>query len=639
MNVYRVLLIRLLLALSGGFFVVPAFSADVVAQRLDFLQAERLLSNHKSVEFLAVIESISDYPLYPYLKSKWLKENLDQTEQIKQFLARYPDSRYANQVRVQWLDTLAKQASWQDVITYSQASDNVENQCLFNQARYLSGQQEVALLAAKPLWLLGEDLPPQCDFLLDAFKKSAYFSQALILERFDAALQKNKLPLAQHLKSLLDKQGKDVADFWLRLHSQPELIQSASFTQMPSDYQGRMVAYAVQRLIPKTPLLAAMIWDTRALELSLTAERQQQITQALALAFANNKLPGAFERLMQVTLADDDIKEWRVRVPLVAQNWVQVAAAIASLSTEEQAKSRWRYWQARAQEQLGHNDLAIDLFKQLALKSDYYGFLAADHVQLPYTFVDNPVQVEPQLKAALLDNEVVKSVQELRYHQRESEAQKQWWYMIKRLDKDNIKAAAKIAQEWQWQQMAIFTIAKAEEWDDLSLRFPVFYQQSVLDSAANNALDPALVFGLIRQESAFDQEAASPVGARGLMQIMPATGAQIAREMQEPWGSARSLLDPAVNIKYGTHYYSKLLQRFKGHAALAAAAYNAGPHRVSTWLPVLTGVSADIWVETIPFKETRKYVSSVLGYAMIYQQRLQREGLKLQDLMRDVTPS
>jgi soluble lytic murein transglycosylase len=142
----------------------------------------------------------------------------------------------------------------------------------------------------------------------------------------------------------------------------------------------------------------------------------------------------------------------------------------------------------------------------------------------------------------------------------------------------------------------------------------------------------------MRQESMLDQNAMSAVGARGLMQIMPETGQQIARKLNEPWQAENSLFNPDVNIKYGAFYYKQLLTRFDGHFALAMAAYNAGPNRVSKWLPNDKSVPADIWIETIPYKETRKYVMSVLSYSIIYQQRIQRNGLKMTRLLFDVPP-
>jgi soluble lytic murein transglycosylase len=182
-------------------------------------------------------------------------------------------------------------------------------------------------------------------------------------------------------------------------------------------------------------------------------------------------------------------------------------------------------------------------------------------------------------------------------------------------------------------------LAKAGYWDDLVLRFPLGYMPQVQNNADRYRLGPAMVLGLMRQESMLDSNALSSAGARGLMQLMPKTGRQIARELKEPWSSETSLFDPDVNISYGTYYYKSLLNRYNGHAALATAAYNAGPARVAKWLPQGEAMAADIWIETIPYKETRKYVISVLSYIIIYQHRIREGALKMKDFMTDIPPA
>ena len=164
------------------------------------------------------------------------------------------------------------------------------------------------------------------------------------------------------------------------------------------------------------------------------------------------------------------------------------------------------------------------------------------------------------------------------------------------------------------------------------------FVNDVTKYADQQNLDPAIVLGLIRRESVFDPGARSAAGAIGLMQIMPQTGVTIAERLNEKWASAGSLYQTDVNVKYGSFYYKQMLNKFGGHFALAAAAYNAGPGRVNQWLPHFRSVPADVWIETIPFKETREYVTAVLGYAIIYQQRLNRDTLRAGDFMRDVTP-
>jgi soluble lytic murein transglycosylase len=262
--------------------------------------------------------------------------------------------------------------------------------------------------------------------------------------------------------------------------------------------------------------------------------------------------------------------------------------------------------------------------------------MAADMVNKPYQTTDNPILLNSYELEILANETDFKVAKEWDVLNRDTEAKKQWWFAVKKLPKQKMQHAAKLAQSWQWDQVAIMTMVQADYWDDLALRFPVSYSSQVQSNADLQQIDPALVFGLIRQESMLDKNAESAVGAKGLMQIMPDTGKQIARKLNEPWSSANSLFNPDINIRYGTFYYKQLLDRFNGNAALAAAAYNAGPHKVDKWLPSGQSVPSDVWIETIPYKETRKYVSSVLSYAMIYSQRLQRNNLKIKNLLPDV---
>lgn len=171
------------------------------------------------------------------------------------------------------------------------------------------------------------------------------------------------------------------------------------------------------------------------------------------------------------------------------------------------------------------------------------------------------------------------------------------------------------------------------------MRFPLEYEDNVGKNALDNKLPESIIYGLIRRESMFDPLAQSPVGALGLMQIMPATGKKIIKDLKKRWRSKSVLLHAETNLKYGSYYYKQMLDKFSGNYALAAAAYNAGPHRVKRWLKFDNILASDIWIETIPYKETRGYVAAVLTYAMIYQQRLPEKKTLISAFLQDVSSS
>lgn len=613
-------------------------SNSLEQQRHDFLLAERLAEQGDENAFLTLSATLTDYPLYPYLQYQWLRNNLAQTDKVLAFLSTYKATRYAGLLRSKWLDYLANHERWIEFIQYYQASNDTALECRFYWAHYKTGNQLLALNAAKQLWAIGDFQPKECDPLLSALTLSPALTAELIWQRFELALQKDNIALAVYMQRLLDKPDQGIAEIWLQVHKNPALIEDSSFRGGNEIQQGRIFAHGVARMAKSDPDLAINVWDGRKRTIAMDKQTVQQLERRLALALARAQNNKAYNRLNQLLAVDAEVKEWKIRSALLEQNWQHVADALAGLTLEEQKEPRWQYWQARSLIETGKAVQGQFIYNRLSEDRSFYGFMAADAINKPYRLLDKPVFLAGKKLETLAGETDFKVAHELYVLNRQTEAERQWWFAVKKLPKERLMIAAKLAQQWQWDQIAIITLVKADYWDDLTLRFPVNYLNQVQSNARRQDLDPAIVFGLIRQESMLDKDAQSAVGAKGLMQIMPKTGQQIARALGEPWQTENSLYDPDINIKYGAFYYKQLLNRFDGHFALATAAYNAGPNQVSKWLPDNRPVSADVWIETIPFKETRKYVTSVLAYSIIYQQRIQRNSLKITKLLLDVRP-
>jgi soluble lytic murein transglycosylase len=650
------------------------FSGAVLGNTLDrqrsgFLQAEKFLAQGNTAAFMHISATLTDYPLYPYLQYLWLKDNLHQTDQVLAFLAAYKESRYARLLRTKWLEHLARNEQWHDFIRHyisrdgvyaasrsgtgaaiardgvyaaslpgagaAGATDNTTLECQYNLAIYNTGDQHQALIEAKRLWVTPDSLPQECDPLWTALMMSPGFTPELVWQRFELALSKDNVSVAEFVRRSMSITDQGIADIWLRVHKKPSLIENSGFL---SPQMGRLFAHGVDLLAKSDLSLAIQLWDDRKHAFQMDGKTAQKLERNLAVAFARSRSPGAYQRLNQVTLVDAEVNEWKVRSALLEQNWLHVSEALAGLTAQERQDPKWQYWQARVLDKTGNPVQAQEAYAKLAEDRSFYGFLAADNVNKPYQFANKPVSLAANELDNLANETDFKMVREFKALNRDAEAERQWWYAVKVLSKERRMVAAKLAQRWHWDQVAIATLVKADYWDDLGLRFPVYYSNQVHNNAERQNLDPAIVFGLIRQESIFNKDAESTVGARGLMQVMPRTGMQIARDLKEKWRSDDSLFNPDVNVRYGAFYYKQLVKQFHGHFALAIAAYNAGSGRVSKWLPSFEAVPADIWIETIPFKETRKYVTSVLSYAIIYQQLIQRKGLKMKELMLDVLP-
>jgi soluble lytic murein transglycosylase len=657
------------LLLSLVVFSGAVFGNTLDQQRSSFLQAEKLLVQGNTTAFTHISVTLTDYPLYPYLRYLWLKDNLHLSDQVIAFLTTYKDSRYARLLRTKWLDHLARNERWHDFIRYyiardgvyaanlsgtgsaiardgvyaanlsgagsAQATDNAVLECQYNLAIYKTGDQHQALIEAKRLWVSGDSLPQECDPLWTALMMSPGFTPDLVWQRFELALSKDNVSVAEFVRRSMSSADQDIADVWLRVHQKPSLIENSVLLNRQ---MGRLFVHGVDLLAKSDLNLAIHLWDDRKHDFQIDNQIAQQLERDLALAFARARNTGAYQRLNQLALVDAEVNEWKVRTALLEQNWLHVAESLAGLTAQERQDPKWQYWQARVLDKTGNTLQAQEAYAKLAEDRSFYGFLAADKVNKPYQFSNKPVFLAEHELEKLANETDFRMVREFKALNRDAEAERQWWYAVKVLSKERRMVAAKLAQQWHWDQIAIATLVKADYWDDLGLRFPIYYSNQIHDNAEQQDLDPAIVFGLIRQESIFDKDAESTVGARGLMQVMPRTGMQIAKDLKEKWQSDQSLFNPDVNVRYGAFYYKQLVRQFHGHFVLAIAAYNAGSGRVSKWLPSVESVPADIWIETIPFKETRKYVTSVLSYAIIYQQLIQRKGLKMKELMLDVMP-
>ncbi|GAB4254737.1 MAG: lytic transglycosylase Slt [Methylomicrobium sp.] len=623
------------------FFLTPiAFASDarLDERRAAFLRIERsLLESTADVPFPIDAESLRDYPLYPLLKFQWLDKNLHRDGDIEAYLNDYPELRYAELLRRDWLKRLVNERRWQKFIAHYRPGRDVAMQCRYHWARLQTGHRQEALSAAKRLWTVGRSQPKDCDDLFDALIDSKMIDETLVWKRFALALDNRNVSLARYVMNMLPRSRQPEADFWLKVHQSPDLTTDVSTWNRDYRYIGAIFAHGIERLANSDVETALAVWNRDKQRFQISDEDLDRVERQLGLELAFAKKPGAYHRLSQVRQADKVVREWRVRAALAEFNWHRVLEALAGLHPDEFEQPRWQYWQARALYESGQKQQASTLFERLSADRSLFGFIAADTVKRQPSLASRPLDITKEQIAELERLPVVQFIAELNALGRKHSAQLQWWYWLARLDKKKIEAAAKLAQQWGWTQTAVFTVAKAGYWDDVALRFPLDYLDEVKKQAGRQQLDPAVVLGVIRRESVFDKTARSPAGARGLMQIMPQTGRQIASKLNETWQLDR-LFEPSANVRYGTHYFKQMLDRFDGHFALAAAAYNAGPGRVARWLPSGESMPADVWIETIPYKETREYVVSVLGYAIVYQLLMQRDTLKVGDLMKDILP-
>ncbi len=322
-----------------------------------------------------------------------------------------------------------------------------------------------------------------------------------------------------------------------------------------------------------------------------------------------------------VEYRDGKLLEWWARFDLSRNDWEGLISVIESMPQEQKNDSSWRYWDARARFETGAFEQARERLGDLALESSYFGFLSADKLDFPYTICPEEPVVDSLEITALRDQPGFSRAIELRKAGIPNWSRSEWKIAIKGLDRPGLRVAAAVAVEENWPDMAIFALGNSGDMRWYAWRFPLDYAEQVENEARERKLDPAWVLGLMRSESAMAEDALSPAGAMGLMQIMPKTAKQLAGRHSIIYTGPQQLMQAKENIKLGTTYLRELLDRFSDNQVLASGAYNAGPNAVARWMKNRRTDDPTIWVETLPYFETRDYIPRVLAFSTIYDWR------------------
>jgi len=344
----------------------------------------------------------------------------------------------------------------------------------------------------------------------------------------------------------------------------------------------------------------------------------QRIEQLLLLNAAEQE--GQFPQAQAMHALLPDQLETLAGVAVRTQHWQALQQTIEQLPPDLQGKAKWRYWWARATAQtLGPNPHSSEAFGRLAEIRQYYGFLAALQIGVPGRLNAEP---EPSLGAvALLPIQRLPGIQrsiELFAVNDDVNARREWYRALAQLSYAQKILAAELANQLGLTGLAIRTANIADADDHLHLRFPIAYEPEFRKASMKTGVELPLLLAIARQESALDTHARSTSDARGLMQLLPSTARLAARRARHREPQPRQLYEPSINIPLGSYHLAWLLQRFDGQTPLAVAAYNAGEHRVDRWLKAAEGLPMDVWIEQIPYLETRNYVKNVLAFRQVY---------------------
>ena len=628
---------RALIAIAMLASVVIAASDPYTIARREFMQAYAAINPTGTAATNITSSSADDsaalqaYMLYPYLQAARLQRALVQVgrdvaavdQSIKAFLAKQNGSLAGRELRRGWLLDLAARQLWPELLANLPANGiDAELRCLAMTAQ-LSVSPPVSPDAAalRGLWLSTERLPTACNAPFEAARSAGIISSDLIEQRARLVLKAGNTALARELAEMLPASRAAPLKQWASLIEKPAPAIDALVAHPTMSIEADALQDGWTRLARKDQDAAIKRLPGLMRARHLTDGTASPFVLNLALALSWSRRDEALSYFDRVKAADfsDQTHEWRTRAALWAGKWTQVQQYILAMPEALRGQARWRYWLARADEQLNDPKAARAIYEALVAGDDnYYAAMAAAKVSVAYTPHQQPMAVDDNLTQALLKLAGMQRAHELLAVQLRNEATAEWNQVFVTLQPGEHLAAAQLAHDWAWYDQAVATTAKLGLFNDYEFLYPRPYDPEVNAAATLSGLSTDLIYGVMRQETLFRADAQSSANARGLLQLVPETARLTARKFKLPVPSPDDLFNPVVNVPLGALNLSTLIDDFDGQLVLALAAYNAGPVAARRWLPS-QAMAADIWVENIPYNETRNYVQKVLWHSLVFR--------------------
>lgn len=598
-----------------------------------FLAAEEWARAGNFRQLSPELRRLQQYPLFPYLEATLLRANfdLDHAPVVHAFLKEHGGTPVAGQVRRNWLSFLASEGHTEQLLKDYQGSQPLWTHCHYLAAR-LKHQSDLdnLWLAVTETYLHGRSLPRACDSVLAAWSEAGNRTPKVVWQRLQLALEAGETGLASYLTRYLPPTDQVLAEQLQQLYLRPASVGELQVEPqyLPQLTQG--IQQAIRRLRWQNIEQAAVAWlnlSTRP-DYLFSVEVRQDMNEAIGIAYGVRQQPEQAQlwlASLELNQLSDTGRHWLLASYLHQHDFAAVEQFTARMLEREPGGAQWLYWYGRARAERGDQAGARRWLHQVARQRNYYGFLAAARLGLEPEYHHEPLRIRHQPLSRVANHPAARRAYELWQLDRPTQARREWNALLSDLDTADYAYAAGVAYHWGWYAQSIHTFSRTERLNDVERRFPLAFADQLQEQATEYNLNPAWLFAIARRESAFQRDAVSPVGARGLMQVLPETAAHInqAGEALLEVGPDYDLFDPEDNVRLSAQYLATLLLRFDNNSLLVTAAYNAGFGRVQQWLEQMDEPrSADIWIELVPFRETRDYVKAVLSYQQIYAMQL-----------------
>jgi len=568
------------------------------------------------------------YVLYPYLRAARIERTLaraqgewhDADVAAAEFLADSGDMPAAQTLHRAWLASLARRASWQAFLErYDAAAATPALDCQYLNARIALADDAGLVDAVRERWSAGYRLPSECEAAFQWLRAQGGLPDELVAARAERLLNNGQVALARTVAARLPSEAAapflERADFI----ESPTRMLDALLRDRSRDVPVAFVLEAWSRLARNSPDAALQRYDALFDRLPARADARS-LAQPLAKGLAWDRRSEALDYFTRVPRGTLDAagREWYARAALWAGDWDETRAAIAAMSPSEQADWPWLYWAARAAEQRGESDAARTLYTAALRGDNYYSAMAAAHIGERVVPRLEPIPVDAEVVDSIAGVDAFRRVHELAILGFRQLATAEWQYGYSQLPEQQRLQAVHLAARWGIHDVAVATATSHGRFNDYTLLYPRPFATEVAEAVKLTAVEPGVIYGVLRQESLFRADAASSAGAFGVAQLTPDTARETAQRWSLPVPTRADLFNPNVNITLGAAHVAELLERFDSKLPVALGAYNAGEAAARRWLPA-RGVDSDVWIENIPYNETRAYVRRVLWHSLVFR--------------------
>ncbi|HEY5101678.1 MAG TPA: transglycosylase SLT domain-containing protein [Steroidobacteraceae bacterium] len=569
--------------------------------------------------------ALQAFVIHDYLVAARLRRDLstkagdDLDSAIDTFLRARAGQPVTRALRAEWLASLADRKRWEWFLPRSIDVTDPLLICDRLTGRLATGDTVGLGNEVLARWRLPKKQPAECATVFTWLRSEGLLTAALAEGRTRAALVADNPRLAREFVTDVPAMQAPPLILWAQLLETPKATLSLLVTNVNWPAEPDALETGFNRLARSDSGAALALLPQLIARPDTTATLQARLQHDAALGAAYDHDPAAaavFDRLPSAAI-DGDVLEWAVRQALWAGDYTKVIAWIDKMPATLAAQSRWRYWRARAVAETSGNATAEPLFAEIAASRDYYSYLAADRIHRSYALHARPSPSDQRAQAALAAEPGLVRAHALLDCDMGDDAAAEWAAVVGAADSATKVQAAHLASEWGWYVQSIATLAQAGELDDVQLRYPRPYTEAIAAASKLAQLPSDWILAVMRQESLFRKDAVSRAHARGLMQMVPATATAVARRWHLQSPRDDSQFDPYIDVALGAAHLRELLDRYGNQLSLSLAAYNAGSAPLTRWLPNRT-LDADIWIENIPYGETRDYVERIFEHIVAF---------------------